>query len=142
MDLGRLCIAAQKARMVFRRQREVLVAMTRDFAGPYWGPEWNGEGRTQPINMMGLYVSVVLRNLISRHPKFTLATFNHEYKPTVKAEQDYGNRQIEKMDLGRTIKRATLDGMFSIGIVKVDLSSVADSVATGWQLKAGEPFAE
>lgn len=141
-DLGNLCIAAARSRLVLERQRRVMVAMVRDYAGPYWGAEWSGSYKTQPINLLGLYTAITLRGLVSKNPRAMVSSFIPEAKPVVAAMEDWFNQHVEDIDLQKTLKRCYLDGMFTMMIAKVALCGPLDSAMAGWNCKSGDPFAE
>jgi hypothetical protein len=141
-DLGNLCIAAARARLVLQRQRQVMVEMVRDYAGPYWGAEWQAGYQTQPINILGLYTSITLRGLISKNPRVMLSTFVPQAKPVVAAMEEWFNNHVEKINFSKTLRRIFLDMMFVMGIAKVGITNPMDSIMSGRVLKAGEPFVD
>src|SRR6185436_3166657 len=69
-------------------------------------------------------------------------TFQRENKPAVGTMKQWVNQKIEDIDLAQTLRRARVDGLFSLGIIKVALSTPADSGRYTWKMNAGEPFAE
>lgn len=145
LDLGRLCVAINRSRLALARQRQVRVDMVRDYAGPYWGAEWEALGslrKSQPINVLALYVTVVGRSIISKNPKVLLSTFNKQHKPVVSAMQSWCNRELERSGFETTLKRAVLDAFWSLGVIKVALATPGDAAASSWKLKAGHPFAQ
>lgn len=141
-DLGNLCIAAARARLVLARQRQIMVDMVRDYSGPYWGAEWESGRNTQPINLIGLYVAITLRGLISKNPRAMLGTFSPEASSVVSTLEDWFNTHVDKIDLAKTLKRTYLDMMFTMGIVKTGLCTPLDAAMAGWGVQAGEPFTE
>lgn len=141
LALGRLCVAAAKSRLALVYAREVMSKMVTDYAGPYYGAQWLEEDRrTQPINLLSLYVQVMQRSLISKTPRVMLSTFNQQARPIVSAEQDWFNKNAESMRLAKTLKRIALNGLFSIGIGYTGILSAGGAALCGFRQKAGSPF--
>lgn len=113
--------------------------MVREFSGPYWGAEY-GTHRKQPINLLGLYISIVARSLVAKNPRTMLSTFNRMAKPAVSAMQAAVNRDIEKMKFDKVLKRIVYDGLFNMGIGKVSLASPGDAALKSWGIQSGQPY--
>ncbi len=140
VDIDRLCLAMNRSRLMLRRFREERREMVRQYVGNHWSEEGTSEKVT--VNLIGLYVSVVGRNLIAKNPRVMLSTFDRQNKPAVSAMQTWCNSEIVRMKMQNTLKRVVLDGLFSLGICKVALATPADSASVAWNLVAGQPFAE
>ncbi len=140
VDLVRLTQAMHRARLVLRQFREERREMARQFVGHHWG-EW-GTREKRPINLLGLYVSAMVQNLVAKEPRFMLSTFKREQKAAVSAMQSWCNKEAVSMGLAGSLQRVVIDALFSIGIMKVALSTPADAAAFGWNLPAGTPFAD
>src|SRR5260370_6344382 len=140
VDIDRLCLAMIRSRLMLRRFREERREMVRQYVGNHWSEEGTSEKVT--VNLIGLYVSVVGRNLIAKNPRVMLSTFDRQNKPAVSAMQTWCNSEIVRMKMQNTLKRVVLDGLFSLGICKVALATPADSASVAWNLVAGQPFAE
>lgn len=138
-DLARLGAALKKDRLVLRYYREERTEAVRQFAGAHWAEE--GTRRTVPVNLIALYTKIVRRSLIAKNPRFMLSTFDRRNQPIVHAMQAWINKEVEAIHLYKTLARWVLDALFSVGIIKVALSTPADSAKVGWRLDAGLPFA-
>lgn len=108
-------------------------------AGPYYGAQWEND-RSQPVNILQMFTSIVGRNLIAKNPKCSLSTFNQSAKPTVHAMQDWFNRQTRKIRLDTALKRWVMNAFCSMGVLKVALATPSDAANSQWRLKAGDPF--
>lgn len=139
LDLARLAASMQRSRLVLRKPREQRLLMTKEFVGAHWSEE--GSAKIVPCNLLALYVDVVGRKLVSANPRAMLSTDDKTIKPVVAAEESWVNRQIVRIDLAKTLERVVTDALFSIGICKVGLASPADAALTGWNIRAGEPYA-
>lgn len=139
-DLTGLCVAVQQARLSQQRPREERVAAVRQYAGRHYAEE--GSQKAVPVNLLGLYVQVMSRSLVAKNPRVMLSTFIQRFKPIVSAMESWANKQVQKIQLAKTLERGVVDSFFNMGIVKVALASPADAAANNWNLKAGEAFAE
>lgn len=139
-DLARLCVAMQRSRLSLRRYRDERREAVRQYVGSHWSED--GAREKVPMNLISLYTTIVGRNLIAKNPRVMLSTSDRGSKATVSAMQTWANKAIEEMRLANTLKRVVLDGLFSVGILKVALATPADSAHFSWALKAGEAFAE
>ncbi len=140
VDIPRLLRAMQDSRRRLERYRLERLEAVRHYVGNHYSEE--GKDTKTPLNLISLYVSILGRNLIAKDPRFLLSTFDTASKPSVRAMQDWSNKQVEHIELGTTLKRIVLDAMFSIGIAKVSLSTMGDSSQTGWTLQVAEPFVQ
>jgi hypothetical protein len=140
MDISNLCQAIYTARYTLRDFRIQRLAAVQQYVGAHWSSE--GSNLEVPINMIALYCDIVGRKLVSQNPRVMLSTWRQQDRPAVNAMQSWSNREIENMTLGKTLGRSVLDGLFSLGITKVALSTPADASVAAWQLEAGQPFAE
>ncbi len=140
LDYTRLCQAMARSRLTLRRFREERREAVRKYVGSHWSDE--GSRENQPINLLSLYISIVGRSLIARNPRVLLTTFDRQNKPTVNAMQSWCNEEMERMNLATTLQRIVIDGLFSIGIAKIALSTPQDAGRFAWRLAAGAPFVE
>lgn len=139
--IDRLSSAIRKARLVLRRYRDERTAIVKEYVGAHYSEE--GARQAVPLNLIALYCSIVSRNLIAKNPRVLLSTFDRASRATVAAEQEWVNREVERMNLASTLGRAVLDGLIGgPGIVKVALATPSDSAVAAWNLRAGHPFAE
>lgn len=140
LDIPRLVAAKDRARQLQEAFRKKRVDAVKMFAGPNWG---NGGGE-QPryLNLIGNYIRIVSRHLISKDPRVLITTNRREHRPAVDAMQAWCNLEIQKMDLSTTLQRVVLDGLFSLGICKVALSAPTDYSVLHRRLKPGMPYAQ
>lgn len=139
-DIGRLCAAMQRARLVLRTPRQHRFDMVRQYVGRYWSEE--GSITSVPCNLLSAYVGIVGRKLIAHNPRFMLSTWNRQARPVVSAMEAWINKQVEKIKLQNTLQRIVVDALFSVGICKVALATPADAALSGWGVAAGQPVAE
>lgn len=140
VDIARLCAAMQRSRQTLSYPRQQRFDMVRQYVGAHWSEE--GSQKPVPCNLLAAYISIVGRKLIAQNPRVLLSTWDRAMRPTVKAMNQWVNKEIVKMDLAMTLQRNVLDALFSVGCCKVALATPADSALHGWQHKAGKPFAQ
>jgi hypothetical protein len=120
VDIPRLGRAVQTSRRQLQAFREERLDMVRQYAG-------------QSYNT---------RTLVAKNPRFLLSTIHRKHAPAVAATQEWLNRQVERMHLARKLQRGVLDGMFSLSVTKVALADPAMAARAGWNIAAGQPFAD
>jgi hypothetical protein len=80
-----------------------------------------GSDHVQPVNMIELATSVYIRHLAARAPKVMVATSVDHLKPHAYTMQLALNQIPGEIGLARTLRRAVLEAMFGMGVVKVGL---------------------
>lgn len=136
----RLAKSVQHARLVLRYPRECRREITRAEVGKYWSEE--SDRKPTPINLLGLYNRIVVPALVGKNPRCMLSTFKPADKPVVAVEQDWINPELERMNIAETFQRCVLDALCFFGVCKVALATPSDAAMTGWQMQAGQPYAE
>jgi hypothetical protein len=139
-DPTRLCKAIERARLALRAPRMIRYNLVEKFVGQRYSEQ--GPDRTQPINLLSLYVEIVARQLAPKSPRVLLSTFNQQAKPIISAMQTWVNKEIEKTNLDQMFARCVNDALFGMSICKVGIATSAESAFMGWDVDAGEPFAE
>lgn len=139
-DYDRLCSAARTAMKVLETYRANRREMVREYAGMRWSE--NAARRPVPLNLLSLYVQIVGRSMISQNPRFKISTFDRAKKPDASKMEAWVNHRVEEMDLADSLRRAVVDALFGLGVMKVALARPDDAMSSGWTVKAGMPFAE
>lgn len=139
-DIGRLLSSIQEDLRFLKPYRERRLDAVAKFAGANWSDD--AAIKEQPVNLISLFVQVVARQLIPKNPRMMLSTFQRENKPAVGTMESWINQKIEDIDLAGTLRRCRVDGLFSLGVIKVALGTPADAARFSWRMTAGEPFAE
>lgn len=139
LDYSKLCSAFKGARQALQPYREARASAVRAYAPQMWQTETTR--KITKINLLGQYVRIVLRELISHEPRVMLSTYRKEFRPLVAAEATWANRELKRQKMADTLARWVLDALFSVGIMKVSLADPGDSARYNWNLRAGQPFA-
>lgn len=140
LDIGRLCTAMHRARLVLEKPRWTRVEFTRQYVGAHYSIE--GARLPVPVNLLASYISIVGRKLIANNPRVMLSTFEHQYTRTVETMEDWANKEIEKIGFAESLKRWVVDSLFSVGFMKVALASPYDAALSAWAVQAGDPYAQ
>lgn len=138
VDLNRLVVSMARSRKILQRYREERREAVRQSVGAHYSDD--GTRRPVPVDLIGLYESIIGASLISSNPRFSLSTFQSDMKPAVSALQEWGNRQVKHVRLASSLKRIVGDALYVIGIGKVALASPTDSATLAWGVTAGEPL--
>lgn len=140
LDIPRLVAAKDRARQLQEAFRKKRVDAVKMFAGPNWGN--GGDSRPRYLNLIGNFVRILGRHLISKEPRVLITTHRREHRPAVSAMQDWCNLEIQRMELAGTLQRVVLDGLFSLGICKVALSTPTDFSVLHRKMRVGMPYAQ
>jgi len=142
IDIPRLCQSIATARLALREYRINRLTAIQLYTGPRWSQDAATTIQPQPLNLLKLYCQIVVRNLVSHNPRVMMSTFDKTSKGVVAAMELWANQEIIKTNVAETLKRVTLDSLFTLGIAKVALATPADSASYGWGMSAGQPFVE
>ena len=141
IDYARLGEAAMASRLVLKRFREERVAAVTSYAGNHYSD--NGSPETLlPVNLLAKYIDIVGRTLVPKMPRFMLSTTNDDAKPAVSQMQSWMNDKLKRIGFQENLHRTAVDGLFSIGIMKVGIAGPSDASIRGWSLKGGEIYCE
>lgn len=139
VDIPRLLLATQAAGQQMEPYRKTRRETIAKYAGPHWSTETAHANR--PINFLSLYMQIVSRNLVSHDPRATMTTFEREHRRVASGLQDWGNDEMARMGLGNKLHRLVMDGLLSLGIMKVGLTDPVMAETSGWGEKYGQPYA-
>lgn len=88
------------------------------------GQHYSGHGsdRRVPTNFLELATTIYIRLLAANSPKIKVKTNVQALKPFAKTTELALNQIPEEINLGATLRRAVLEAMFSLGVVKVGIT--------------------
>lgn len=139
-DPDALCKAAYRSRLALRYPREVRVHAIKQRAGFYYSTD--AAPMPMPINMLEMIHTIVGGRLVSNNPQVTISTDLPDAKPVAEAIESWVNKQIVRIGLRETLSEAATNSIDWFGIVMVSLATPGTAAMTGWNIQAGEPFAE
>jgi hypothetical protein len=134
----RLCTAMWRDRQVLEPYRRKFMEANRDYAGAQWSDR--AADAVMPMNMLDLFVRAMVRNLVSKNPRFLLSTWNRKHEPAVKVGEKWGNEQAEEQRFDLTLRRWVFNSLFGVGVLKVALALPSESAISGWRVPGGTPY--
>ena len=110
----------------------------------YLGKNYGSEGSAlhQPVNLMELAVNIYQQNLAAQAPRALATTPYRTLKPKAYKLSLGLNHLIKEIDFEWTIQMAVLEGLLSMGIIKVGLNNTAQVEIGGYLHDYGQPFAD
>lgn len=139
-DVGRLCEGVRTSIRVLEPYRRARLEAVRKYAGDQWSTETSFVPR--PVNFLSLYLQVMIRSLVANDPRVSLSVMKREYRATVSAFEEWINPEIVRMKLVDSLQRGVTDALYGFHVMKVALATPKDAEMSGWQVKAGVPFAK
>lgn len=139
-EYGRLRRAFEFSRdkMTPFRQRR-FQAITAYVGGNYG----DGQGeKAHPVNLLQMAIGIYRRNLAARRPSVTIRAANKARRGTAKKAELMLNSILEEMRFEDSLSRVVLDALFSIGVMKIGLTSTEMEESHGVLHDAGLPFAD
>lgn len=95
-----------------------------------------------PVNLLRLATQVYLRQLIAKAPRCMVSTEMQWLKPLAADMEAWMNKAIEGMNLVDELRMFVMDGLVSMGIMKVGEAAAGEIQVGGFSQLVGEPFAE
>ena len=120
MNFARLCEAVDDSRQKMEKFTENRVAAIREFVGHNYSD--NGATKRVPTNFLELATTIYVRLLSARTPKCMVTTDLAQLRPFA-ADMEAALNQIPgDIHLGETLRRAVIEAIFSMAIVKVGIT--------------------
>lgn len=132
--------AIEHSRRRLQPYREKRVAAVREFVGRNYSD--TGSRDRVPVNMLELFVSTYSRQLIANRPQVNVTPRVRSLAPQASELGLATNHVLKEMDIETTLRLAVIDGLFSIGIVKVGVTEPQYEPMRGFLHESGQPFAE
>lgn len=107
-----------------KRQLERACKERVDAVAQFVGTHYSDEGakKSVPTNLLELAVTIYLRLLAARTPHCSVTTDEPSLKPFAANFEVVLNQIPDEIGLRSTIRRAVMEAMFSIGVVKVGIA--------------------
>ncbi len=98
----------------------------------------NGSARVMPVNMVKVAIDIYVRQLAARAPRVMITTKYDKLKVTA-ADFELALNQIpNEIGLGETFRRFVMEALFSMGVLKIGLSTVGEVLGHSY----GESFVD
>jgi len=119
-DFERLHEAIQSSCMELKTPRETRLNTIKQYVGKHYSD--GGSERVVPTNFLELATTIYLRLLSARPPRVVVSTEVFELRPFANDLETVLNQISGEVGLKQTLKRAVLEALFGIGVVKVGIS--------------------
>ena len=118
-NFAQLTTAIDSSIMQMSRPRKERLNAIKQYVGTHYaeeGAEW-----IVPTNLLELAVTIYSRQLAARAPRAMISTSIQSLIPFAKNMELAINQIPDEISLGRTLRRAVVEAIFSIGIIKVGI---------------------
>lgn len=140
MDMTRLRDAFRYSRDKMTPFRQRRMNAIKAFLGGNYG-DAAGE-RAHPVNLLEMAVGIYRRNLAARRPTVDIRSKTKKNRVTAKRAELMLNQILEEMRFEDSLSKVVNEALFSIGIMKVGLTSRRLNEAHGIYHDSGLPFAD
>lgn len=138
--LSKLYSAMDYSRRKLEPFRRNHFNMVRQYVGSNYSD--NGSDDKMPVNLMELAVNIYTQQLVANSPKVLVTTRQRQLKPYAVTLELACNHLLKEIQFHKVLRRAVIDALFSIGIVKSGIELLADQEVYGYLRDLGQPFAE
>ena len=121
VDFAQLKMAVDWSIAQLEKPRSNRVSAVREYVGQHYSSR--GSDKRVPTNFLELATTIYVRLLAANAPQAIVTAKNPALKPYAKTTELAINQIPDEIDLGGTLRRAVLEAMFSIGIIKVGICS-------------------
>lgn len=101
--------------------RKSRVAAVKQYCGSHYAD--GGADKRVPVNLLELLVTIYVRHLAARAPRVMVTSKVDALKPYARDMELALNQIPGEIGLERTLRRAVIEALFGIGVVKVGISS-------------------
>ena len=140
MDMMRLRDAFRYSRDKMTPFRQRRMNAIRSYVGGNYG-DASGD-RAHPVNLLEMAVGIYRRNLAARRPTVDIRSKTKKNRVTAKRAELMLNQILEEMRFEDSLSKCVHEALFSLGIMKVGLTSRKLNEAHGIYHDAGLPFAD
>ena len=133
MDIHKLNQSIAWSNQKLEKARQERLKVIRQFVGAHYADK--GAEKKVPINLLEMAISIYLRLLAARAPKCVVGTDNPSLRPFAADMEIILNQLPKEIDLRSTLRRAVVEAMFSMGVVKIGIGGTNDNRNIG-----DEPF--
>lgn len=122
--------------------RSHALAAKRQFVGKHYGPSDISSTDRVPTNFLELAVSIFLRQIASSAPSVFWATDRPLLRPTAASAELAHNNLLKEINYVRAQRLWISESLFSLGVMKVGITSKGLGEAGGFLHDAGQIFAD
>lgn len=139
-DMIQLSKAVGYSRECLKEFRDVRKELLRSYVGKNYSE--NGAEDKIPVNLLEMAINIFQQRLVAKEPQVSVkAKHSMKLRELANRFEIALNQLIKEIDLGTTLERAVVGGLFSMGIVKVGLNRTQVEFG-GYFHDSGQPFAD
>ena len=139
-DRKRLYSAIEWSRRKLRPFREHRLTAIKEYVGSRYSED--GAGKRVYLNLIEQAVNTYARQLAASRPKVLVTTRKNDLRARAYELELACNHLLEEINFVNTLRHAVIEGMFSVGIVKVGMSADTQVEIDGFLHDVGQPFAD
>jgi len=139
-SLKRLRNAIEWSRRKLLPFREQRVNAIREFVGQHYSD--NGSNDRVPFNFLEIATSIYTSQLASNNPKVMVSTPHAQLKTSAYDLQLAVNILMQEIQIHKTLRKAVLEALYGMGVVKVGLEQGAQVEIGGFLHDVGQPFCD
>jgi hypothetical protein len=128
----------QQSRLAMSPYRKQRTAILKSLAGEHYSE--NAARKKRYLDLVGLWMSVISRNLIAKEPRIMLSTDSREDEGAVAFCEEWVNEEIVRLNMADEWHKIVIDALISIGVAMVSIATPADAENSALGLKVGDPF--
>lgn len=133
-----LTSAVNRAYKSCEKLRTTRLSAIKEYVGKNYSE--NGADASVPLNLLEFAVNVYLRQLTANNPQVLASTKFPELRPAADMFESALNQLLIELNAHETFKRAVLDAMFGVGVVKIGMSEDVRTEVLGYTHVVGVPF--
>lgn len=122
LELAKLHDSIDNSKQKMGRLCEERVSAVEQFVGTHYAE--NGAKDAVPVNLLELATTIYLRLLAARAPHCLVTTETRSLKPFAADMEIVLNQIPDEIKLSDTLRRAVLEAIFGMGIVKVGIAGI------------------
>lgn len=120
VDFGRLQAAVDWSLRQLEKPRAARLEAIREYVGAHYAE--GGAERAVPTNFIELAATIYCRQLAARAPRCTVTARTRSLRPFAAAFEAVLNQLPDEIGLADTLRRAVLEALFSVAVVKVGVA--------------------
>ena len=120
--------------------REKRVEFIRQYIGKHYSTK--GTEEKVPLNLLELTVNTYTNAMVAQTPSASVTTQFPQYEPVAYSLKIAIDHLAQEINLGDTLRKATVDSLFSIGVIKTGINYSKSIELGGFTHDVGQPYAD
>lgn len=137
-EIQRLSEDVKRSFRALKPFRELRYDVINEYTGGFYSESESTQREVVPIALINMMVDTYTRQLISTNPQVMATTRKRQYRGDAVTLGLAVDRDIERMNLGKTLQAIVKDYMFSVGISCTSIAASSDVEIDDSVYKSGE----